>query len=40
MNKDQYDTLDPKEKVFADLLTEISKGLRRLADLMDRELGQ
>lgn len=38
MNKDQYDVLSFKEKIFADLLVELSERMRRLADLMDREL--
>lgn len=38
MLKPVYDSLDPKEQAFADLLQEISKSLKRLADLMDREL--
>lgn len=38
MNIELYKTLDLKEKAFADLLIEISAQLRRLADLMDRDL--
>ncbi len=38
MNKEAYEALEPKEKVFAELLTEISARIKRLADLMDREL--
>lgn len=37
MNKESYDALSEKEKIIADLLMEISKGLKRLADLLDRE---
>lgn len=38
MNKEIYEALDPKEKLFAELLMEVSSRLKRLADLMDREL--
>lgn len=38
MTKDEYDVLTFREKAFADLLIEISSRLKRLADLMDREL--
>lgn len=38
MDKPTYDSLEPKEKAFHDLLAEIAKSMRRLADLMDREL--
>ncbi len=38
MNKDQYDQLTYKEKAIADLLLEISGRLKRLADLMERDL--
>jgi hypothetical protein len=40
MKVEVYEGLDVKEKAFADLLVEISKQLKRLADLMDRELGE
>lgn len=39
MNQEIYKTLSDKEKAFAELLLEISARLKRLADLMDRELG-
>lgn len=38
MNKENYDKLSDREKVIADLLLEISARLKRLADLMDRDL--
>jgi hypothetical protein len=38
VNSEVYKTLSAKDAAFADLLEEIAKGLRRLADLMDREL--
>jgi hypothetical protein len=38
VNKDQYDQLTYKEKAIADLLMEISGRLKRLADLMERDL--
>jgi len=38
MTKETYDALNPKEQAFAELLQEISRSLKRLADLMDREL--
>lgn len=39
MTVEQLKTLDSKEQIFAQLLLEISARLKRLADLMDRELG-
>ena len=38
MNVELYKELTAKERVFADLLLEIGRDLRRLADLMDREI--
>lgn len=40
MRKETYDALDAKAQAFADLLLEISKSLKRLADLMDREINE
>lgn len=38
MNSEIYKAMDKKEQAFADLLMSISAQLKRLADLMDREL--
>lgn len=38
MNKELYDGLEPKEKAFAELLLEVSRNLKRLADLMEKEI--
>lgn len=38
MTTEQLKSLEPKEQIFAELLMEVSARLKRLADLMDREL--
>lgn len=38
MNVETHKALTDKERVFAELLVQISERLKRLADLMDREL--
>lgn len=38
MNKEIYEALNPKEKAFLELLQQLSERLKRLAELMEREL--
>ena len=40
MKAEEYGLLSEKEKVLADLLLGISAQLRRLADLLEREMGE
>lgn len=40
LTKDDYNALQPQDRAFYDLLAGIAKGLRRLADLMERELAE